>query len=135
LRALWPDPEADDATDLLALDAPVLLRRREGVREACGSPEGGRMSALPAPLPVIPVDFPIVLEITDGDADTRLAHLPAPLRMVTGTRGGCQLQWDDYDYPPARWRSACGLVDGWVYNRGGVLAGVPVCLACEDEVA
>lgn len=87
------------------------------------------MTTLPAPLPLAPADFLIILAIQDGMADTTIGHLPA---LVTGRpgAGGNRLRWDVFDEPPSRWTSVCG-VDGWVYNRGGTLGDIEICAGCE----
>jgi hypothetical protein len=86
----------------------------------------------PLPLHVLePVDEPIILPITDGTVDATVAHLPALRRELA--HGNIVLRWDGFEDPPARWVAACG-VQGWVYNRGGCLAGLPVCGDCEAAV-
>lgn len=95
------------------------------------------MSVTVSPLPldiVTPVeDDLIVLQIVDGLADTTIAHRPMRQREMVEGRGG-RRHWDTYDEPPTRWKSECG-VDGWVYNRGGSLADIQICGACEEAAA
>ena len=85
------------------------------------------------PLPLADHDFPIVLEIVDGSADTSIAHIPAARREL-GKGGAVVIAFADYDAPPSSWQSACGI-DGWVYNRGGPLANITICHDCAEAAA
>lgn len=90
------------------------------------------MTVSPLPLDVVtPLeDDLIVLQIVDGLADTTVAHIPMQYRGMVEGKGGCHIRFDAYDEPPTRWKGECG-VDGWVYNRGGSLANIEICGACE----
>lgn len=88
----------------------------------------------PPALPLTPLDFPIILDVTDGVADTTLAHLPAETLTSNGP-GGSQIRWADFEAPPVSWQSACGDVYGWVYNRAGALADIEICVGCEIAAA
>ncbi len=69
----------------------------------------------------------IILNTNNGQADTTIAHLPAPERWHG--RGGPRTPFDDYEFAPANWSSICGI-DGPVYNHAGVLERTPICRNC-----
>jgi hypothetical protein len=77
-----------------------------------------------APLP-IPLEQLVIVEITDGIADTSLVHLPAERCNKGGFR------FDSYDFPPSTWPAACGRGSGSVYVRAGCLADARICPECE----
>ncbi len=70
----------------------------------------------------------IILHITNGQADTTIAHLPAPERWHG--RGGPRTRFAAYEFAPANWSSICGI-DGPVYNHHGALEETPICPDCK----
>jgi hypothetical protein len=76
-----------------------------------------------APLPIEPEQL-VIVDITDGIANTSLVHLPA----VRCQKGG--FRFDAYDFPPATWPSACGTGSGSVYVRAGLLEHAEICGDC-----
>jgi len=70
----------------------------------------------------------VIVDITDGIANTSLVHLPA----TRCNKGG--FRFDSYDFPPATWPAACGNGSGAVYVRAGVLEDAGICPDCEAKV-
>jgi len=66
----------------------------------------------------------IIVDITDGQANTRLVHLPAERT----NRGG--FRFDSFDFPPATWPTACGNGSGAVYVHTGPFEDALICREC-----
>ncbi len=68
----------------------------------------------------------VVVDMTDGNADTTTVHLPA-----TRGRDRSGKHFTDYDFAPTTWSSMCGQVErGGVYNHAGILEHAPLCFDC-----
>lgn len=72
-----------------------------------------------------PVQDDLVVVALDeaGTVDASLLHRPAASKAA--------VRFSEIRWAPESWPSACGTVEGPVYNRGGPLERVPVCRACE----
>jgi predicted nucleic acid-binding Zn-ribbon protein len=77
----------------------------------------------------------VVVELTDGVADTSVGHLPAPWRERRV--GGERVYHELFDervsegITPDSWPGACG-VTGPVYTAAGALDGIEICRACRS---
>ncbi len=79
-------------------------------------------------------DHLVVVQITDGTADTSLVHQPAPSKQQ-GFNGNVTIRLDTHTFPPRTWPSACGQVQhGYVYNHAGLLQDAPVCVDCDIAI-
>lgn len=75
----------------------------------------------------------VVVAEAGGVLDDRILHLPAATKTW---QSGLHLAapqtigFDEYEYPPLSWPSACGEATGFVYRHGGVFEHTPVCGTC-----
>ena len=82
----------------------------------------------------------IVVAIVDGLVDVSVVHRPAEARSWKSGYGREQTESFaarmEHGFPPPGWPSACGVLErGSIYNRGGCLAGLPVCPDCVAVLA
>ena len=66
----------------------------------------------------------IIVDITNGKANTTRVHLPA----TRSNKGG--FRFDTYQFPPATWPAACGNGSGHVYVHTGPFEHALVCREC-----